>query len=135
MGNEGNENSEISKTIESKKHSLAYERIKEEIKNYDGSTRAQIIVQHENYLNFDVVISNLTGTFYEDAVFTFHFKFSEQYGAEPPKITIKEKVYHPNIGDFLLFFLNNFFSLFIYFSTESVPGAIKFLLSPYLFEN
>ena len=90
---------EVSQNIESKKHSLAaYELIKKEIKTYDGSTRAEIIVKNEDYFNFDVVLSNLTGTFYEGAIFTFHLKFTEEYSAVPPIITIKEKVYHPNIG-------------------------------------
>lgn len=53
----------------------------------------------DNLLNWDCVIIGPEGTPYENGVFYLDFQISPEYPLEPPKVTFRTKVYHPNIDD------------------------------------
>ncbi len=56
-----------------------------------------MIPGEQDLKNLRVTIKPLDGP-YKDGVFNFIFSFSHNYPFTPPKVSIVEKVYHPNLN-------------------------------------
>mmetsp|Transcript_25799 Transcript_25799/g.51722 ORF Transcript_25799/g.51722 Transcript_25799/m.51722 type:complete len:223 (+) Transcript_25799:35-703(+) len=73
-------------------------RIQKDISDLDGGSVAQVEFPNPNDLtNFNVIVSPDSG-FWSGAKYLFTIQIPALYPHEPPKVTCRTKIYHPNIN-------------------------------------
>ena len=87
-----------SKTGGKKKKTPGEIRIQKDIAELDGGNVATIDFPNPNDLtSFTVTVTPDTGL-WKGAQYVFHFAIPALYPHEPPKVTCRVKIYHPNIN-------------------------------------
>lgn len=91
------ENAEVAAGGKKKKVTAAQLRVQKDISELSlGPTMKTDFPDPDDILNFTLTIEPDEGL-YRGGRFTFDFKINQNFPHEPPKVTCKEKIYHPNI--------------------------------------
>jgi len=72
-------------------------RVQQELGELDLPHNVQVTIPNkENLSNFHVLVTADTGL-WKGATYTFNFVIGDDYPYKAPKVTLVEKIYHPNI--------------------------------------